>query len=74
MALSELTLTLTLTLGMVRDCIVLDGPVSPSWAESLNASLNHAGRRALCLANGEQITLTDDITIVFEVENLDSVS
>jgi len=51
---------------------VLDGPIDPVWADSLNTLLDES--RTLTLPNGDRIALTDNCKIVFEVDNIANAS
>lgn len=52
--------------------LVLDGPVDTLWVENLNTTLDDS--KLLCLANGERITLTTGMRLLFEVDNLSQAS
>ncbi|XP_071833092.1 dynein axonemal heavy chain 6-like isoform X4 [Apostichopus japonicus] len=52
--------------------LVLDGPVDTLWVENLNTTLDDS--KLLCLANGERITLTTGMRLIFEVDNLSQAS
>ena len=51
-----------------RHWIVFDGDVDPEWAENLNSVLDD--NRLLTLPTGDRLSLTDNVRILFEVENL----
>ena len=52
--------------------LVLDGPVDTLWVENLNTALDDS--KLLCLANGERISLTSGMRLLFEVDNLSQAS
>eukprot|EP01135_Chromosphaera_perkinsii_P000405 Nk52_evm52s78 gene=Nk52_evmTU52s78 len=51
-----------------RKWMMLDGPVDTLWIESMNTVLDD--NKVLTLVNGERIALTEDVSLLFEVENL----
>lgn len=52
--------------------LVLDGPVDTTWVENLNTVLDDS--KILCLANGERISLTPGMRLIFEVDDLSQAS
>lgn len=52
--------------------ILFDGPVDAVWIESMNTVLDD--NKKLCLSSGKVLLLTNDITMMFEVENLHEAS
>jgi dynein heavy chain len=52
--------------------LILDGPVDTLWVENLNTVLDDS--KILCLANGERISLTPGMRLIFEVDNLSQAS
>ncbi|XP_041352994.1 dynein heavy chain 6, axonemal-like isoform X2 [Gigantopelta aegis] len=52
--------------------LILDGPVDTLWVENLNTVLDDS--KVLCLANGERISLTPGMRLIFEVDNLSQAS
>ena len=52
--------------------MVLDGPVDPEWIESMNTVLDD--NKVLTLNNGDRITLSPDILLLFETEHLKNAS
>jgi dynein heavy chain len=52
--------------------LVLDGPVDTLWIESMNTVLDD--NKVLTLINGERIALPEQVSFLFEVENLSTAS
>ncbi|XP_076809994.1 dynein axonemal heavy chain 6-like [Clavelina lepadiformis] len=52
--------------------IILDGPVDTAWVENLNTALDDT--KTLCLANGERISLPENMRLMFEVDTLAKAS
>ncbi|XP_068440309.1 dynein axonemal heavy chain 2 [Clinocottus analis] len=48
--------------------IVFDGPVDTLWIESMNSVMDD--NKVLTLINGERISLPEQVSLLFEVENL----
>ncbi|XP_062904770.1 dynein axonemal heavy chain 2 [Mobula hypostoma] len=48
--------------------IVFDGPVDTLWIESMNSVMDD--NKVLTLINGERISMPDQVSLLFEVENL----
>jgi dynein heavy chain len=52
--------------------ILFDGPVDTLWIESMNTVLDD--NKVLTLINGERIALPEQVSLLFEVENLSTAS
>jgi dynein heavy chain len=52
--------------------MLLDGPVDTLWIESLNSVLDDS--KLLTLVNGDRISLSPTVRLLFEVEDLSAAS
>uniref|UniRef100_A0A8D9BAE7 Dynein heavy chain 6, axonemal n=1 Tax=Cacopsylla melanoneura TaxID=428564 RepID=A0A8D9BAE7_9HEMI len=56
----------------VHQWVISDGPIDSAWVENMNSVLDD--NKLLCLANAERIKLTENVHIMFEVEDLAQAS
>lgn len=56
----------------IQRWLLLDGPVDTLWIESMNTVLDD--NKLLTLNNGDRISLPNEVSLLFEVENLSTAS
>jgi dynein heavy chain len=55
-----------------KKLILFDAPVDTSWIESMNSLMDD--NKLLTLANGERISMSPQVTLLFETEDLSTAS
>lgn len=55
-----------------EDWIVMDGPIDTLWIESMNSVMDDS--KLLTLINGDRISMSDNMSLIFEVEDLSVAS
>jgi len=52
--------------------VIFDGPIDTTWVESLNTVLDDT--KKLCFSNGESMKISQNITTIFEVDDISHAS
>jgi dynein heavy chain len=55
-----------------KKLIIFDSPIDTSWIESMNSLMDD--NKLLTLANGERISMSSQVTLLFETEDLSTAS